>query len=202
MFSFTRTQLPAADNGPDPEDVRQATTRAWSRAHNMLTTVDDRYWLREGRSQVTQCLELLQRGHPIDADRLAWLGVLLTSHAVRDLAGVVAARYGQDLAALLWMECSRGLQPDYVPGAVFNLAVEAAAADQVVLARAAADRALEIDPHCSCARALLCLLDIGARPQSIREAFDPATCESILRAAELRPYSARPVLPAQPTRAA
>ncbi|WP_158088873.1 DUF4192 domain-containing protein [Thermoactinospora rubra] len=182
-------------DGPEREPVRAATEAARAAAEAVLDRTD---WFAEGLRRIRQCFERVRAGRPIPAEDIAWLGVLLTGVLVRDIALALTHEYGQDVSLRLWTEVTRRVEPEYAPAPAVNLAFLALRSGDGTLARAAAERALAVDPDYSFAKLIMLSLDTGLPPSQLCNVDFAELVEEIAHQAAANPRGARPVLPPVP----
>ncbi|MBT2233218.1 DUF4192 domain-containing protein [Nonomuraea sp. NEAU-A123] len=190
--------LLAPVTGHEREEMREATALARARAHALLETKEDTYWFIEGLRHVGACFDHVDAGRPIPADEVAWLGVLLTGILVRDIALTFAAKRDYDVCRQFWTEVTRRVEPAYAPAPATNLAALALEAGDGVLARIAANRALDADAGYRFATMISYALDIGMTPASFAGMDITGQEEAIMRLAAEHPIGARPILPPVP----
>ncbi|WP_327586991.1 DUF4192 domain-containing protein [Nonomuraea sp. NBC_00507] len=183
------------DAGSGRDAVKAATRAARDRMAKSSNTTD---WFAEGLHRIRECFDHVQAGRVIPVDELAWLGVLLTSVLIRDIAFTFCRAYGDDVARRLWTEVACRVEPEFVPAPAANLAFLAARSDDLALARAAAERALTIDPEYSFANLIMHGLNMGVPPARLRDIdLDDLAAQITERAME-HPAETRPVLPPAP----
>jgi hypothetical protein len=185
--------------GRDREEMREATTLARARARALLESKEDKYWFVEGLRHVGACLNHIEAGRALPADDVAWLGVLLTGILVRDIALSFTAKRGYDLCRRFWTEITRKVEPAYAAAPATNLAALALQAGDGILARIAADRALESDAHYRFAQLIGYALDMGVTPDAFTGMDITGQAEAIFKMAVDHPQGARPILPPVPT---
>ncbi|MEQ4720914.1 DUF4192 domain-containing protein [Nonomuraea sp. B19D2] len=191
--AFAATLAPVG--GLDRQAVQQATRAARKRAARLLRTATPRYWYDEGLHQVHEAFARSAADQPITPEQVAWLGVLLTSKAVRDIA---MTRLGTNTASAhikLWGEITRRAEPGYVAAPATLLAFAAYSSGVGTLARIALDRALSDDPRYSMAALLEHALDHGMPPSVIDKANIAGMAEEIEAQIERCPQAVRPRLP-------
>ncbi|MFI6326511.1 DUF4192 domain-containing protein [Nonomuraea sp. NPDC050556] len=185
-------QIIAHADGPEREPVKTATVAARARAEAQLDTTR---WFTEGLRHARKCFDHVRADRPIPPDDLAWLGVLLTSILVRDIALTLISEYGDDVSMRLWKEVTRRVEPEYVLAPAVNLGFLAMRAGDGTLARLAAERALAVDPTYSFANLIMAALEYNVSPAAIAEVEFADMFEQITAQAIGSPQKARPVLP-------
>ncbi|MEV4170129.1 DUF4192 domain-containing protein [Nonomuraea sp. NPDC049709] len=182
-------------DGPDREAIRQATQAARERAETLLTTEQPRYWYDEGTRALHEAFARTSADQPLSPEERAWLGVLLTSIVVRDIAMTLLGCYPPEAHIKLWGEVTRGAEPGYVAAPAALLAFAAYSRGAGTLARIAVDRALADNPRYSLAHLLDFSLREAMPPSMIHEMRVADMGERIAAQVESCPRAALPRLP-------
>jgi hypothetical protein len=186
-------------DGPDRDAARAATSSARERAASLLAAaVTPRYWYEEGLRAVHSAFAHQQAGELLTQEEVAWLGVLLTSILVRDVAVTMTRAYPTSDHIALWSEMIRRAEPGYVAAPATLLAIAAYGSGAGTLARIAVDRALADKRDYTMARLVDCALSNGVPPSAIHEMYASTRAEELEAQLELCPRAALPKLPAQP----
>lgn len=189
------TQTLAPVEGALREQARQATASARAHIEALLDTVDGTHWAREIRIRVPRALHRVQAGEALTADEVAFLGILLTSRELRNLAMTYIGSFGEDAHLQLWSEVTRRVEPDYLAAPVTILAFAALRLKRGALAYFALGRALAADPHYRLAFVMRCMQAEGMTPQQVADLSWTGTTEKITTEIERRPHLVRPILP-------
>lgn len=177
--------------GTDREAVRLATRTARARADALLNTATPRYWYDEGHARVSDAFDRQEH----TADEIAWLGVLLTSILVRDMAMTLLGLHSAEAHIQLWTEVARRVQPEYAAPPATLLAFAAYYIGDGTLARIAVARALSADPGYRMAAMLCWALDHGIEPTELHRMNIADQAEAIEAQVERCPRAAIPMLP-------
>ncbi|MGW3347877.1 DUF4192 domain-containing protein [Nonomuraea rubra] len=189
------THLQPVD-GPDRDAVRTATCASYERAVSLLATATPRYWYDEGLRSIHAAFARQQAGESLPPEEVAWLGVLLTSILVRDVAITTTHAYPTSDHVALWSDFTRRVEPGYVAAPATLLAIAAHSCGAGTLARVAVDRALTDNRDYTMARLVECALSNGVPPSAIHEIHATVTAEDLEAQLELCPRTALPKLPA------
>ncbi|MGP4104174.1 DUF4192 domain-containing protein [Nonomuraea sp. KM90] len=181
--------------GPDRDAVRAATHVARERATSMLTTATPRDWYEEGLRCVHAAFARQLAGEPTSPEELTWLGILLTSITVRDVAITLIGTYSAPAHIALWSEVVRRVETGYAAAPATLLGVAAFGTGAGTLARIAIDRALADNPAYSMARLVDFALSNGVPPSAIHEMHATVTTEEIEAQVKRCPRAALPQLP-------
>jgi hypothetical protein len=135
--------------GPGLASVTLATTAAGDRKRELERSGGRRAVLLAGRGAIDEAFGRQLKGERLNDDEVAWLTVLLTSHAVRDLAlsRITGPPDVVEVHRALWMDVFRRAAPDHVaePGSLFAFA--AWRCGDATLARLALERVLADSPR-------------------------------------------------------
>ncbi|MDF5759018.1 DUF4192 domain-containing protein [Spongiactinospora sp. TRM90649] len=165
-------------------------------AHARQLIEEGHDWYGEGVARVTEALDRIRDGQDLDVETVAWLGVALTSIAVRDFALTRIERYSADVQVQLWMEVTRKVPPAFGAAPASLLAFAALYRGDGALAGVAIERALSADPDYRWALLLRQAIQVGL-PPAMMFGIDWGEQEDAI-AAQAREYPsfAHPVLPA------
>ncbi|MQA93887.1 MAG: DUF4192 family protein [Streptosporangiales bacterium] len=108
-----------------------------------------------------------ESGGWLDDHEVAWLGLMLTSFRVRDVAWANVDVFGPPVALRLWADVVRRVDGAYVAAPASLLAFAAWRAGDGGLAGLAVDRALTADPEYSMAKLIGEMLTAGVPPRDL-----------------------------------
>ncbi|MFI1992402.1 DUF4192 domain-containing protein [Actinoplanes sp. NPDC020271] len=161
-------------DGLERVEMVQATERARRRFNDLIAgdLPAERYGRivrRQGQLALRAAEKCYRSGRSLDADEIAWLGVLIVDRSVEDYAldRSVSARQWQ---VRLWTDVLRRVEPPCVAPAGCLLAFTAWQAGLGALARVAVDRALAEEPRHHLAALLHDVLGFGLPPRMLRKA--------------------------------
>jgi hypothetical protein len=161
----------SAVTGAEREAMAAATARAQARLADLADPdargdAFARLVRRDGRAAVRDAERRYRSGRRLTGDEIAWLGVVLVDEQVRDYAW---ERIGtQEWGVTLWTDVLRRVETAYVPAPACLLGFAAWRAGQGALARAAAERALDVDEDYSMAHMLQRVLGFGLSPAVVQ----------------------------------
>ncbi|MFC5830632.1 DUF4192 domain-containing protein [Nonomuraea insulae] len=189
---FAATLSPVT--GADREQITAATRAACGRARAMLDTTHD--WYGETLRRTAEALEVTRSGAPLNADQVAWLGILLTAILNRDGAMTFLGRYDDDTHVRLWTELTRRVEAAFAAAPAALLAFAAYRIGQGTLARIAVERSLAADPEYRLAMMTRFALQQAIPPAVVASDMDFGDmAEEIAAKVSARPTGARPTLP-------
>lgn len=189
------SQVLAPVEGDAREEMRAATRAARARAETLLETADAHPWYQEGLERLTSALEHAHAGNEPTAEDIAWLGLILTSIIVRDVALSFVGRYPDETHMRLWTAVTCGVEPEYVAAPASILAFVAYRTGDGPLARVALDRAIAVKPGYRFADLIGTALDAGLPPAKLAEIDFAELAPDVAAQAKRNPASTRPVLP-------
>lgn len=156
--------------GAERESMTAATARAQARLADLMSremndTGFARLVRRAGRTAVRDAERRYRSRRRLTDDETAWLGVLLIDRTVRDYAW---ERTGADeWRVQLWTDVARRMENGYVPAPACLLAFAAWRLGDGALARAAVERALDVERDYSMAVLLGQVLGYGLSPSMV-----------------------------------
>ncbi|MDF5758435.1 DUF4192 domain-containing protein [Spongiactinospora sp. TRM90649] len=156
---------------------------------------EDRDWFSDGVEQVTASLDRMQAGEDLDVSTLAWLGVHLTSVAVRDIVLTRIADEDADTHVRLWTEVTRKAPAAFAAPPATLVAFAALSRGDGALARVALERALSADPGYTMALLITQAIDVGMTPAQMFATDWGGQADAITAQARQNTTYARPVLP-------
>jgi hypothetical protein len=176
----------APATGAAQEGMRRTTSEAATRL-KALATAGSTAVYEAGAQALHDALRQHASGKRLTDSDIAWLTLLLTRTAVRDLAIDLTEPHEQHVT--LWVDVTRRADQLLVPAPATLLALTAWRCGNGPLALMAAERALQVDPAYQLAGLLL---------QALQAGMPPSVFEEALAEDESRPGQ-RPV-PASPSR--
>ncbi|MFE9694964.1 DUF4192 domain-containing protein [Micromonospora sp. NPDC005806] len=150
------------------DSIRDATNTATTRMEALITTGSTAVF-EAGVLAVRDALRQHDNGARLTDDEVAWLSVLLTDRAVRDLAVDLTQPHEQHIT--FWAEITRRAHTPLVAAPATVLALTAWRCGDGVLAVMAAEHALQINPDYQLAHLVLHALQAGLPPTAIEEAI-------------------------------
>lgn len=156
----------ASLDGPVRESMGAATEQARRRFRALVTGVEGKALAKRvrqaGRAAVREAEKRYRAGGVLDADEIAWLGVLLADRAVEDYA--LDRTDDTEWRIRLWTDVLRRVEPVHVPAPACLLGFSAWRLGRGALARVAVDRALAVEPGHQLAAMLHAILGFGVPP--------------------------------------
>jgi hypothetical protein len=153
--------------GAARDDIRRATNTAAIRLKALSATGTAAVY-EAGAQAVRYALRRHDSGSRLTHGEVAWLTLLMTRTAVRDLA--VDLTQPHDGHVTFWAEITRRAEEAFVPAPATLLALTAWRCGDGVLAIMAAERALQVDPAYQLAGLLLQALQTGLPPSAFEQA--------------------------------
>jgi hypothetical protein len=149
--------------------MTEATDRAEQGLADLLATLPESEQtsavLTAGSRAIEAAIARYAEGTTLDDDAVAWLGILLVSIPVRDVAWRAITTGEPHLR--LWTDLTRRVEPALVPAPASLLAFTAWRAGDGALAGMALERALREDPSYSLANLLMDALQQGIPPSRL-----------------------------------
>ncbi|MGW5672038.1 DUF4192 domain-containing protein [Micromonospora sp. NPDC003776] len=168
--------------GSGRDSIRDATDTAATRMR-ALTITGSTAVFEAGVLAVRDALRQHDNARLTD-DEVAWLTLLLTDRAVRDVAIDLTQPHEQHIT--FWAEVTRRAHPPLAAAPATVLALTAWRCGDGVLALMATEHALQIDPVYQLAHLVLHALQAGLPPAAIEDAItrthhNPSTCNASTR---------------------
>lgn len=154
--------------GTAQDSMRRATSGAATRLKALATTGSTAVY-EAGAHALHDALRQHDSGRRIADNDLAWLTLLLTRTAVRDLAIDLTEPHEQHVT--FWVDVTRRADQRLVPAPATLLALTAWRCGSGPLALMAAERALQVDPAYQLAGLLLQALQAGMPPSVFEQAL-------------------------------